>query len=160
MSSGSKIRFFFILLLPVLVLISCDREENDVIPDVYVYFTLDIRDFPNLSYISGSDTVDRFDIRVQSGRASAGGYSESGIILYRHEYGFYAMDMTCPHDFAVNNKVVRVKLDGIFATCPSCQTVYQLPANGVPSAGPGKYYLKNYKTDFSDNPILFVWNKN
>jgi hypothetical protein len=67
------------------------------------------------------------------------------------------MDMTCPHDFAVNNKVVRVKLDGIFATCPSCQTVYQLPANGVPSTGPGKYYLKNYKTTF-DGRFLLVWN--
>jgi nitrite reductase/ring-hydroxylating ferredoxin subunit len=157
MSSLSKIRFFFILFLSLFVLISCNREENDVVPDVYVNFTIDIWDFPNLSVITGSDTVDRLDLRVQSGRASAGGYSESGIILYRHDYGFYAMDMTCPHDFAVNNKVVRVKLDGIFATCPSCQTVYQLPANGIPSTGPGKYYLKNYKTNF-DGRFLLVWN--
>ena len=38
---------------------SCTKDKNDVIPDVYVNFTLDITDpeFINLTAI-GSDTVD------------------------------------------------------------------------------------------------------
>jgi nitrite reductase/ring-hydroxylating ferredoxin subunit len=157
MPAQPKIRYFLILTLQLLALISCSREENDVIPDVYVNFTIDLLDFPALSVSTSADTVDRYDMRVQSGRSTASGYSDSGIILYRHEFGFYAMDMTCPHDYEVNKKIVRVRLDGIFATCPVCETVYQLPANGTPSSGPGRYYLKNYKTNF-DGRFLLVWN--
>ena len=39
---------------------SCNKEKNDVIPDVYVDFTLDLLDpeFVNLSVIGACDTVD------------------------------------------------------------------------------------------------------
>lgn len=152
----SKIRFFLIFTVTVLVMLSCDREKNDVIPDAYVSFTIDLRDFPALASIAGVDTVDSKDLRL-SDRRYAGGYEGSGIILYNSDYGFFAYDRTCPHDFVTNNKVVPVKAEGLFATCPVCKTTYALPNNGMPYSGPGKYYLKNYKTSFS-SPYLSVWN--
>lgn len=152
----SKITIFLFSFLPIILLTNCQKEKNDVIPDTYVSFTIDLRDFPALASIAGADTVDSGDLRVND-RRYAGGYMGSGIILYNSEYGFFAYDRTCPYDYVTNNKVVPVKVEGLFATCPVCKTSYALPNSGMPYSGVGKYYLKNYKTSFS-SPYLSVWN--
>jgi nitrite reductase/ring-hydroxylating ferredoxin subunit len=156
MTGLSKIRFFFLTCILAMFLTQCEREKNDVIPDEYVSFTIDLRDFPALASMAGSDTVDAADLRVND-RRYAGGFEGSGIIIYNSDYGYLAFDRTCPHDYVNSSMVVRVKIDGLFATCPECKTTYALPNNGMPYSGPGKYYLKNYKTSFS-SPYLMVWN--
>jgi hypothetical protein len=154
----SKIGFFIITTALATIFSSCNKNKNDVIPDVRIDFTIDLRDFPNLNSIAGSDTVDAVDLRINSGREYAGGFNDNGIIIYRwDEYAFYAFDRTCPHDYSLNNSSIKVKIDGIFATCPKCGTIYALPNNGMPYSGPGKYYLKNYNADF-DGRYLRVWN--
>ena len=57
--TASKIVFFSFTMAFAISMGSCTKAKNDVIPDVYVNFTLDINDpeFVNLSAI-GSDTVD------------------------------------------------------------------------------------------------------
>ena len=157
MSADSKIRFFFILTAITLVAVSCNKEKNDVIPDVSVDFTLDMLDFQNIYGIIGSDTVDAHDMRVDRGRTYAGGFDGNGIIIYYTGDGYYAFDRTCPHDYKVNGLSIKVKIDFISATCPRCSTTYALSASGTPASGPGKYYLKNYKTSF-DGRYLNVWN--
>lgn len=154
-TSGSKIGFFLFNIAVVFNLASCSKEKNDVIPDVYVNFTLDLNDpeFVNLTSI-GSDTV---DARTNNWGSGAAGFDGNGIIIYNGGDNFYAYDRTCPHDYEVNGISVRVRIDFTVARCPSCGTTYSLAAGGTPASGIGQYPLKNYKTYF-DGRFVRVWN--
>jgi nitrite reductase/ring-hydroxylating ferredoxin subunit len=142
-----------------IILSSCNKK-NDVIPDVYVDFTLDLYDFVNLSAMGGSDTVDAYDARVNNGRDYAGGFNGNGIIIHAGVEEFYAYDRTCPHDYAVNDLTIKVKIStesSLYAICPRCSTKYALSAGGTPAGGIGRYPLKNYKTSFTGRYVR-VWN--
>jgi nitrite reductase/ring-hydroxylating ferredoxin subunit len=154
--SGTKISFFLFTMALAISMSSCSKGKNDVIPDVYVNFTLDINDpeFINLTTI-GSDTV---DAKTNNWGSGAAGFDGNGIILYNGGDVFYAYDRTCPHDYEVNGLSVRVKIDFTIATCPKCGTTYSLSASGTPVSGIGRYPLKNYRTSF-DGRFLRVWNK-
>jgi len=156
MTQRSKIKKIFICLTIITVLISCERNKNDVIPDVYVDFSLDIYDFPALQSFSGSAAVDANDMRITD-RKYAGGFNGNGIIIFSGSDGYYAYDRTCPHDYVTNSLSIKVNIDFIEAICPDCSTHYALAAFGTPSSGPGRYPLKNYKTRF-DGRFLTVWN--
>ena len=156
MTSYSKISFFLFTLALAITLSSCNKNKNDVIPDVPVNFTLDLMDplFVNLTAI-GSDTVD--GSTNNWGSNASGGYNGNGIIIYNGGDDFYAYDRTCPHDYAVNGLSVKVKIDFTIALCPKCGTTYSLSASGTPAAGIGRYPLKNYRTSF-DGRFVRVWN--
>jgi nitrite reductase/ring-hydroxylating ferredoxin subunit len=156
MVTNSKIRYFFISLALATFLISCENNKNDVIPDEYVDFTIDLMDFPNIYSVIGSDTVDANDLRIDQ-RRYAGGFNGNGIIIYSGADGYYAYDRTCPHDYVESGLSVKVKIDFTIATCPKCSTSYALAAYGTPASGPGRYPLKNYKTRL-DGRFLTVWN--
>ncbi len=64
MATGSKIRYFFISSAIVFLLVSCERNKNDVIPDVLVDFTIDLRDYPSLESMTGSAIVDANDMCI------------------------------------------------------------------------------------------------
>jgi len=151
----AKLRIFFILL--ALTLHSCENEKNDVIPDVYVDFTMDLKDieFTNLTTTFGSVYV---DANTNNWGHKAGGYNNNGIIVFANsDFEYFAFDRTCPHDYELNKQSVKLVVDFLYAVCPKCSTYYALPSSGTPSSGPGKYYLKNYKTYF-DGRFLRVWN--
>jgi nitrite reductase/ring-hydroxylating ferredoxin subunit len=159
MTSVSKIRFFLYTIVFAIILTSCNKK-NDVIPDVYVDFTLDLNYFVNLSAMGNSDTVDSHDARITYGRDYAGGYNGNGIIIHARVEEFYAYDRTCPHDYAVNGLGIKVIIStesSLFAVCPRCGTKYALSAGGTPASGIGRYPLKNYKTSF-DGTYVRVWN--
>lgn len=147
----------FIAVL-VLMLYSCSRTESDIVPDVFVEFTIDLLDpeFVNLTAIGGTDTIDG---TTNNWGYRAAGYDGNGIIVYRGPDEYYAYDRTCPYDFAVNGLSVKVKADFSVAVCPECGTSYSLSTYGVPVSGPGKYPLKNYKTSFSNERYVRVWNQ-
>jgi nitrite reductase/ring-hydroxylating ferredoxin subunit len=154
-TSVSKIRFFLIALTFSVILGSCSKK-NDVIPDVYVDFTLDLFDpeFVSLNAI-GSDTV---NAQTNNWGRSAAGFDGNGIIVYNGGDGqFYAYDRTCPHDYEVNSLSIKVKIDFTMAVCPKCGTTYALSASGTPSSGVGRYPLKNYRTSF-DGRYVRVYN--
>jgi nitrite reductase/ring-hydroxylating ferredoxin subunit len=153
--SGSKIGFFLFIMAFAISMNSCSKAKNDVIPDVYVNFTLDITDpeFVNLTAI-GSDTI---NAQTNNWGSGASGFNGNGIIIYNGGDGFYAFDRTCPHDYDINGLSVKVKIDFTIATCPVCGTVYSLSASGTPASGVGRYPLKNYRTSF-DGRFLRVWN--
>jgi nitrite reductase/ring-hydroxylating ferredoxin subunit len=152
----SKIGFLIITLVFAITLSSCSRKKNDVIPDVTIDFTLDLNDpeFVNLNAMGGSDTI---DARTNNWGIYAAGFNGNGIIIYRGPDEFYAYDRTCPHDYAVNELSVKVKVDFTLAVCPKCGTSYALAAFGTPASGIGRYPLKNYRTSF-DGRYVRVWN--
>ena len=153
--SGSKIGFFLFTMALAISIGSCSKDKNDVIPDVYVNFTLDLNDpeFVNLTAI-GSDTV---DAKTNNWGSAAAGFDGNGIIVYNGGDNFYAYDRTCPHDYEVNGLSVKVKIDFTIAYCPKCGTTYSLSASGTPASGVGRYPLKNYRTSF-DGRYVRVWN--
>lgn len=153
----SKIILFLLLAITTVMLVSCKKNKNDVIPDVYVDFYINLNDpeFFDLNAIGNADTVGYWTNNYGS---VAAGYLNNGIIVYRALLDqFYAYDRTCPHDYYVNHKNVKVNVDGIFAVCPDCGTQYALPSNGTPYSGVGRYPLKNYRTALYGQTV-HVWN--
>lgn len=140
----------------VLLLFSCKKNKNDVIPDVYIDFTINLNDpeFVSLTSLFGSAYI---DASTNNWGQKAAGYNENGIIVFAGPEEFYAYDRTCPHDYSVNGSSIKVNVDFIQAICPSCSTSYSLPTGGNPISGPGRYPLKNYKTRYYGNTVS-VWN--
>jgi len=156
MELKSKIVFFFIAVLITFSVTGCKKNKNDVIPDVYVDFTINLSDpeFFELNAIGNTRIVTRY---TNNWGYSAAGYGDNGIIVYRSTLeDFYAYDCTCPYDFVINGTSVKLKIDGIFAVCPVCGTTYALPSFGTPYSGVGRYPLKNYKTNFNGQ-FVHVW---
>ena len=156
MAQDSKIVFFLISFSLIIVSGSCNKK-NDVIPDVYINFYLDLNDpqFVNLNALGGSDTV---DATTNNWGRDAAGYDNNGIIIYRGIDEFNAYDRTCPHDYAVNGLSIKVKIDFLDAVCPSCSTRYSLSSYGTPlPGGVSRFPLKNYKTSFDGR---YVWVRN
>ncbi len=128
---------------------SCNKK-NDVIPDTFVNFTLDLNDpeFVNLSAFGGSVTVDS---RTNNWGAGAAGFDGNGIIICYGVDEFYAYDRTCPHDYVNNSLSIKVNIDpgnSTIAICPKCGTKYGLTVGGTPASGVGRYPLKNYRTSY------------
>ena len=158
MTSDSKIRFFLFSLALIITLSSCNKK-NDVIPDTYVNFTLNLNDpeFVNLSGFGGSVTVDS---RTNNWGSGAAGYDGNGIIICNGVDEYYAYDRTCPHDYIVNSLSIKVNIDptnSTIAICPKCSTKYALTVGGTPASGVGRYPLKNYRTSQQGN-YLTVYN--
>ena len=155
MGFDSKIRFFLITMAFVLALSSCNKK-NDVIPDVYVNFDINLTDvqFSNLNVFGGSVAVDS---RTNNWGIGAAGYNGNGIIICFGVEEFYAYDRTCPHDYVVNNLSIKVNIDptnSTIAICPKCGTKYGLTVGGTPASGIGRYPLKNYRTSFQGNYVI------
>jgi len=159
LTTDSKIRFFSIFIIVTIILSSCNRK-NDVIPDPYVNFTLNLNDpqFVDLNALGGTVTVNS---GTNNWGLGAAGFDGNGIIIHAVVDGFYAYDRTCPHDYAVNELSVRVNIDpssSLFAICPQCSTKYSLPAGGTPASGIGRYPLKNYRARYYGGAIVTVEN--
>lgn len=157
MATGSKIRYFLLLITLLFAPPACEKDEN-VIPDVYVNFYIDLGDpeFYELNAITNHIIV---TAATNNLGPDAAGFAGSGIIIYHAQPGeFYAFDRTCPHDYANGQVVTKVNVDGIYAICPECETNYALPSFGAPTSGPGRHQLKNYRTSFDGYSIIRVWN--
>jgi nitrite reductase/ring-hydroxylating ferredoxin subunit len=154
----SKIIFFSITAVIALSLISCEKNKNDVIPDVWVDFSMDLVNDIEFSDLAAIGNHVIITYHTNNWGAKSAGFDSSGIIVYRSLMEeFNAYDRTCPHDYAVNGLRVKVNVDFTIAICPKCSTNYALSSFGTPISGPGRYPLKNYKTSFSGQ-YLRVWN--
>jgi nitrite reductase/ring-hydroxylating ferredoxin subunit len=154
----SKIVIFLISMFSVVLFMSCKKDKNDVIPDVYIDFNISLND-PQFFDLTAPLNSAYVSAQTNNIGIYAAGFDGNGIIIYRaSEDEFYAYDRTCPHDYAVNNKSIKVNIvDGIYAVCPVCNTKYALPNYGTPLPGAGRYPLKNYKTNFTGQ-LVHVWN--
>ncbi len=158
MSQRSKIVVFFLIPFVPFFIQSCKKSKNDVIPTVYVNFSISLND-PLFLNLVAPFTYSYIDSSTNNYGQPSAGYDGNGIILFRStEDEFYAYDRTCPYDYVVKNKSVKVNVvDDIFAVCPQCSTKYALTANGTPLVGVGRYPLKNYRAYF-DGLHVFVSN--
>lgn len=155
----SKLRFFLILIILVILIDSCKKSELDVIPSVLVDFTLDLNDPEFLSLAAITNYV-LVDATTNNNGIYSAGYDGNGIIVYRAGLDeFFAFDRTCPHDYALNGTSVAVDTvtNENFVICPICDSKYILPSFGSPSEGPSKYPLKIYRTSF-DGRFVRVYN--
>ncbi|MBE0674939.1 MAG: hypothetical protein IH591_09790 [Bacteroidales bacterium] len=135
----------------------CEKDKNDVIPDVYVDFYIDLGD-PEFASLIAPGNYALVNALTNNLGQPAAGFSGNGIIIYHAEPGvFLAFDRTCPHDYVTDGSAIKLNVDGIYAVCPVCGTNYALPSYGTPSSGPGRYPLKNYRTSYNP-PLLHVWN--
>ena len=137
----------FATLLSVLIC-ACKKNKNDVIPNVFVDFTIDLADpeFISLTSIGETVTVNKF---TNNFGYLAAGFAENGIIIHSGIDEFFAYDRTCPHDYVLNGSTIKIEIDkssSMYAVCPECKTKYGLPVNGTPVEGAGRYPLKNHKT--------------
>jgi hypothetical protein len=152
----SKIIFFSITLIATFSLITCKKSKNDVIPDVYVEFYINLNDpeFFDLNAIGNSKIITS---ATNNWGIDAAGFNGNGIIVYRSlPDEFNAYDRTCPYDYAENELSIKINIDGFNGVCPQCKTTYALYGMGTPISGPGHYPLKNYKTSF-DGQYVHVW---
>ena len=159
--SVSNLRFFLLISLFALVTYSCDREKNDVIPDITVDFTINYTDpeFYDLFYAPGTSAL-LSSAHRHLGLGTAG-FDGNGIIVYNtgiQGFEFSAYDRTCPHCYVTEDVSVAVNVDGLFIVCPRCSTEYAIASSGLPQSGPGRYYLKNYHTSFTGYSVR-VWNR-
>jgi nitrite reductase/ring-hydroxylating ferredoxin subunit len=157
MENFSKTYLSLLLFLSVIMASSCTRHNNDVIPDVFVDFTLDLEN-PEFAALTVPGSFDTISAATHGWGYLAAGYNDNGIIVYSGPDDFHAYDRTCPYDFAVNSKSVKIKVTYAIAICPECGTTYDLSAFGTPASGPGRYPLKVYNTSFTYNRYLRVWN--
>lgn len=145
----SKLSIFLLICIVSLSLSSCNKQKNDVIPDVTVDFYIDLNDpeFFDLNAI-GNHILVNYNTNNLGYKAS--GYDNNGIIVYRSQTDeFIALDRTCPHDYKLDGTSIAVNVDGIYAECPLCISTYALPSFGTPTSGPSKYPLKMYRTSFN-----------
>lgn len=154
-----RITLFFLFSSAILFTYSCKSANNDIIPDVYVDFTIDLLDpeFISLYLINSSATI---DASTNNWGNRAAGYGNNGIIIFRGPDEYYAFDRTCPHDFSESGLAPKINIaEHFFAVCPECSTKYSLSRFGTPVSGPGKFPLKSYKTSFDGERFIRVWNK-
>jgi len=157
MKPKPNILFSFLILISALIFSGCSNDKNDVIPDVYVDFFINLSD-PLFFDLNAVGSIAYVSYQTNNLGSVAAGYDNNGIIIYRATLDqFYAYDRTCPHDFVSEGVSVKVNGDGNFAICPRCGTSYALPASGTPYSGVGKYPLKNYRTSFNGS-VVHVWN--
>ena len=139
MFSISKLKYFSILIILLLFNQGCDKSKYNVIPYVYVDFTLHIpTDLANLGF-GGSVYLKQPDAGL------------NGIIIYRgypDEYGrtdYFAYDRTCTYE-PEHNCAVELN-DGSLAKCPCCGSLFIIEAGAVPANNSkARLPLKEYNT--------------
>ena len=148
---------FLLIILGFVVIISCDKEDINPVPDVYFSISIEIQNDPQFFYLRSQDNA--MEILAGDLGLSNLGYANNGIIIYNAGSNqFFAFDRTCPHD--VHTKTAIELTDNNIATCPVCESKYVLPNEGIPSSGSeSKYYLKRYKTQYNaSSGVLYVHN--
>jgi len=146
---ASKLRIFLLICIFSLFHVSCNKEENDVIPDVLVDFYIDLND-PEFFALNAIGNHVLVNSRTNNLGFKASGYDDNGIIIYRAQADeFIALDRTCPHDYVNDGSSIAVDVDGIYAECPVCNSTFALPSYGTPTSGPSRYPLKIYRAAFT-----------
>lgn len=134
-------RILTVLFLLLLIIPSCDREKQPVIPYVYVYLQL----YPNsMDFIpvGGYKYIDA-------------GYR--GIVIYRMlPEQFMVYERCCPYD--PEKTGARITVDASGSTCVDsvCMSKFIL-YDGTPYDGPSPYMLMQYKYSY-DGETLLIYN--
>lgn len=134
-------KYFILLLLPLLMNSSCDKEYESVVP--YISF----------SYSINLTIHNEFDVPGTSVYIPNVGYG--GIIVYCEIQGVhYAYDATCTNEV---KQSCKVETDGsITGVCSCCGSQYIL-LGGYPTSGSAPEGLRQYRTSIGGG-ILRIYN--
>jgi nitrite reductase/ring-hydroxylating ferredoxin subunit len=135
----------FILLLPLLLLFSTCKKEQQYVPNVYVNLVIYVNDQQH-SVLQAVDGWKYFD----------GG--NRGVIVYRKSQNeFVAYERTCPFKPEESNSIVSVDTsNNIILKDASCSAQFLL-SNGDPISGPAVIPLRQFNCVF-DGTTLRVSN--
>jgi len=140
-------KIIFISLFFILSIFDGCRKKDEVVPNVYVNFSIDLGSvqYLKLATIGGWVYV-------------TGGVN--GIIIYHNSVNeFAAYDRTCPYHPNENNRIYIQTPDNIFAYDSVCHSRFSL-LDGLPESGPAKAPLKYYNADYIEaSNMLHVYNQ-
>ncbi len=142
--SLSKIHIFFIASIFILLSDSC-RKKDDLVPNVYVNFTIFLSDpeFSTLQTIGNNVFV-------------TGGVS--GIIIYRvSQSEFVAFDRCCTYKPSDRCAILPDTVNTLFLKCPCCGSKFSF-IDGSVQESPAERPLTSYSTYFDGNNSLQVSN--
>ncbi|HOI48058.1 MAG TPA: hypothetical protein PK167_02055 [Prolixibacteraceae bacterium] len=137
--NGGKI--LGLLLFFLLSSVSCDKEQNSIIPYVPVSISLNLNIYNELSVPGNSIFLP--------------GPGFAGIIVYCEMPGSYtAYDAACTYEISPTCRVVN---DGVQGTCSCCGSQFILMGGGYPTKGPAAKPLQQYHTSVV-NGSLRIYN--
>ncbi|MDR2496120.1 MAG: Rieske 2Fe-2S domain-containing protein [Tannerellaceae bacterium] len=139
-------------LLILALLQACDTTYRSSIPDspVYIEVNLDYED-ADLIPLQAS----KFFSRGQNINLAIESAGYGGVLVYHAlDDNFYAFDAACPHE-ANPTAIVRIDEDRLHATCPKCESRYDLSyGNGNPVSGPSREALRRYTVVRSGSKLI------
>jgi Rieske Fe-S protein len=136
-----NIKIFIAVVLSTVLTVSCDKNQNSLIPNVPVSLTI------NLNIIN--------DLTVPGNSHFFPNVGYGGIIVYCELPGsWYAFDATCTHEISTTCKVEN---EGILGTCSCCGSQYVF-VGGTPSKGPAALPLKQYNVAVINSSTIRVYN--
>ena len=131
-----------LLILAITVIFSCDKYQNEIIPNVPVSFTI------NLNIVN--------ELTIPGNSVYFAGAGFAGVLVYCELPGtYYAFDAACSHE-ASNN--CRAENEGVLATCNCCGSQFILISGAYPSKGPAELPLKQYNVSQINDFTLRIYN--
>ncbi|SFT13657.1 Ferredoxin subunit of nitrite reductase or a ring-hydroxylating dioxygenase [Mucilaginibacter polytrichastri] len=130
-----------LLLIGVLGLISCGKDNSSGIPNVSVNFQSPISDprYIKLNSVGGAVTVS--------------GYGVAGLVLYHNPDGSYEAFDRCSSYQPEKKCAVTIDNTGFQVDDPCSGSKFSL-ADGTPVKGPASRSLKSYSIQVANNTIF------
>lgn len=134
--------FFFLYFF--LISNSCNKDDDQWIPNTYVNFQIN----PN--------STEFLDLNLIGGYAYVTG-GVKGIVIYREDMEtFKAYDRACPFDYDVEGSSVVMDSSGLILVDTLCGSSYII-TDGSVIRGPATRGLKQYRTHYNGD-YLHIYN--
>jgi nitrite reductase/ring-hydroxylating ferredoxin subunit len=125
-------KFWSVLVLSIVLLSSCTKDDGSYIPDVYVNYTVPIND-PSISALNGP-----------GGAVVISGHGVAGIIIYRRADNVYVAYDRCSSLNPQNKCAVTLDNPSLTVTDPCSGAKFSL-FDGTPVKAPATKSLKSYQ---------------
>jgi nitrite reductase/ring-hydroxylating ferredoxin subunit len=125
-------KFWSVLVLSIVLLSSCTKDDGSYIPDVYVNYAVPIND-PSISALNGP-----------GGAVLISGHGVAGIIIYRRSDNMYVAYDRCSSVNPQNKCAVTLDNPSLTATDPCSGAKFSL-FDGTPVKAPATKSLKSYQ---------------
>jgi nitrite reductase/ring-hydroxylating ferredoxin subunit len=139
-------KYLFIWIIGCTLLGCEDFNNQNPVPYVPVNYTLNITsEYPHFISENGFQTMTLTRIKFE--RESVG---YSGLLIWIGMDGqYHAADLCCPNCLI---KTKPVKVDGIYAVCPTCEETYDISYGyAFPTKGKTKFPLRKYQTFYKNS---------
>lgn len=144
-------RKWLLTLLLLIGTVACDDAYKSSIPDVSFYFSCSL---VQAEYVIIQSYGQFKKVKVNVNRIPVG---YAGLLIGRFNdfgnYRYIAFDAACPVE-ADRNTSLDLSEDMRTATCPVCQTKYDLESGGYPVEGEGKEVLKRYNVTVNGTTLV------